>query len=297
MLSLRSLACVVAGAFMVLVPGCGNSVNALSTTAAAAFDRDRAARRALADSTGAGGKFRSATPQCSDGIDNDGDGKIDYADPECVGAARQRRELVRDRHPGRQRRRLQAGLLLRRQLGHGRRRLHVAAQVRSDDHQRRVSLRSGLRHVARERVLGVVVAVADVHRQLPASWCRTAATASAAAPSPGAPTPIRLVPTCTAAGLQRSGEVPALHAGDPVHDPLRALRDLHRQDDAACRMRALTAARPTPAPAATMACGQYGIDPALCPHGHGLHHRLLPPPRSLTVTSSDHATHRRIEVT
>jgi len=26
-------------------------------------------------------------PQCSDGIDNDGDGKIDYDDPECIGAA------------------------------------------------------------------------------------------------------------------------------------------------------------------------------------------------------------------
>ena len=33
----------------------------------------------------AGGKIIVGTTQCSDGIDNDGDGLIDYADPECVG--------------------------------------------------------------------------------------------------------------------------------------------------------------------------------------------------------------------
>jgi hypothetical protein len=37
--------------------------------------------------TGSGGTGGSkvGNPQCSDGIDNDGDGKIDYDDPECVG--------------------------------------------------------------------------------------------------------------------------------------------------------------------------------------------------------------------
>jgi hypothetical protein len=37
--------------------------------------------------TGSGGTggIKVGNPQCSDGIDNDGDGKIDYADPECVG--------------------------------------------------------------------------------------------------------------------------------------------------------------------------------------------------------------------
>jgi hypothetical protein len=34
--------------------------------------------------TGTGGS-KVGNPQCSDGIDNDGDGKIDYDDPECVG--------------------------------------------------------------------------------------------------------------------------------------------------------------------------------------------------------------------
>jgi hypothetical protein len=36
--------------------------------------------------TGSGGTgIKVGNPQCSDGIDNDGDGKIDYDDPECVG--------------------------------------------------------------------------------------------------------------------------------------------------------------------------------------------------------------------
>src|SRR6187551_3581648 len=34
---------------------------------------------------GAGGGGGALAPQCTDGIDNDGDGKIDYDDPECVG--------------------------------------------------------------------------------------------------------------------------------------------------------------------------------------------------------------------
>jgi len=38
-----------------------------------------------AGTTGAAGTGSTGKPQCSDGIDNDGDGKIDYDDPECVG--------------------------------------------------------------------------------------------------------------------------------------------------------------------------------------------------------------------
>ena len=34
---------------------------------------------------GPGGRGGAQAPQCADGIDNDGDGKIDYDDPECIG--------------------------------------------------------------------------------------------------------------------------------------------------------------------------------------------------------------------
>src|ERR1043165_2945612 len=36
-------------------------------------------------SGGAGGGIATGSSACSDGKDNDGDGKIDYEDPECVG--------------------------------------------------------------------------------------------------------------------------------------------------------------------------------------------------------------------
>jgi hypothetical protein len=76
------LAVVVAGAFLVVVPGCGNSVNALSI--------DGGGASTGTGGTGGfggtgGGKIPIGQTQCSDGIDNDGDGKIDYNDPECVG--------------------------------------------------------------------------------------------------------------------------------------------------------------------------------------------------------------------
>jgi hypothetical protein len=76
--AITAFAAIVAGAYAVLVPGCGNSVNALS---------DGGTGAAGTTGTGGigGGKIPVGQTQCSDGIDNDGDGKIDYADPECVG--------------------------------------------------------------------------------------------------------------------------------------------------------------------------------------------------------------------
>jgi hypothetical protein len=70
---------LVAGAFMIFMAGCGNTVNALSSDAAAGTNGGGGAGGV------GGGKIPVGQTQCSDGIDNDGDGKIDYDDPECVG--------------------------------------------------------------------------------------------------------------------------------------------------------------------------------------------------------------------
>jgi hypothetical protein len=70
---------MLAGAALVLVPGCSSSVNALSP------DGGGATGGATGFGGTGGGKIPLGQTQCSDGIDNDGDGKIDYADPECVG--------------------------------------------------------------------------------------------------------------------------------------------------------------------------------------------------------------------
>jgi hypothetical protein len=71
-----TFAALVAGAYLLLVPGCGgSSVNALSTGTGGAGGATPVD----------GGKIPYGMTQCSDGIDNDGDGKVDYNDPECVG--------------------------------------------------------------------------------------------------------------------------------------------------------------------------------------------------------------------
>ena len=84
---ITALAVFVAGAFMFLVPGCGSSVNALSKDGGGAGTTGTGT--GFGGTLGAGGlgggKIPIGQTQCSDGIDNDGDGKIDYNDPECVG--------------------------------------------------------------------------------------------------------------------------------------------------------------------------------------------------------------------
>src|SRR3982751_6186781 len=76
--AITTIAALVAGAYAVLVPGCGNSVNARSVDGAG-----------TGGATGfggiGGGKIPVGQTQCSDGLDNDGDGRTDYNDPECVG--------------------------------------------------------------------------------------------------------------------------------------------------------------------------------------------------------------------
>ena len=184
-------------------------------------------------------------------------------------ARRQRRGLVRDRHPRRQRRRLQAGLLLRRQLGHGRRRLPLAAQVRSDEHERAVSVRASATPSQHAMECSVCASQSqhciDYCRKLVPNGCDCFGCCVV----PGAPTPIRLVPTCTAKDFGDPDEVLALHAGHAVHDPVRPLRALRRQGHAAGRLRRPTAARPTPARAARRRVGSTASTPALCPADTG----------------------------
>src|SRR5450432_598129 len=63
--------------------GCGNSVSALSK------DGGAPGSAGATGTGGAGGAVvgKLGTTQCTDGIDNDGDGLIDAADPECTGSA------------------------------------------------------------------------------------------------------------------------------------------------------------------------------------------------------------------
>ena len=79
---IAALAVLLVGAFFVLVPGCSSSVNALSSDGGGA---STGTGGTMGAGGVGGGKIPIGQTQCSDGIDNDGDGKIDYNDPECVG--------------------------------------------------------------------------------------------------------------------------------------------------------------------------------------------------------------------
>src|SRR6476646_4606755 len=91
-LAIVTISAFVIGAAMVAVPGCGSSAPGLSTDAAAGTSGGGST--GAGDTTGVGGttgtggtgnKITVGQTQCSDGIDNHGDCKIDYADPECIG--------------------------------------------------------------------------------------------------------------------------------------------------------------------------------------------------------------------
>src|SRR5206468_3351249 len=85
--SSRWRATFLTAALMVAGVGCGNSVNALSSDGAAATNGGGGTGGYTGPNLGQGGsgKIPVGSTQCSDGIDNDGDGRVDYDDPECVG--------------------------------------------------------------------------------------------------------------------------------------------------------------------------------------------------------------------
>ena len=135
---------------------------------------------------------------------------------------------------------------------------------------------------ARDRVLAVGVAVAGLHRLLPQVGPERLRLLRLL-PGPGRADADPAGGDLHRRRLRQPGQVPALHAGDPVLEPVRALRDLHRQADDSRRLHA----RPTRAPMARRRpccgsdfppCGPGTNTPANgCPTGLGLRHRLLHP--------------------
>ncbi len=82
----RRRATFLTAALLVVGVGCGNSVNALSGPGAAGTSGGGTGGYTGPNlGQGGAGKIPVGSTQCSDGIDNDGDGEIDYEDPECVG--------------------------------------------------------------------------------------------------------------------------------------------------------------------------------------------------------------------
>jgi hypothetical protein len=67
------------------VGGCSNSVDAISTGTGGTSGGGGGAGTGPDLGVDGGGKIPVGSTQCSDGKDNDGDGLVDYLDPECVG--------------------------------------------------------------------------------------------------------------------------------------------------------------------------------------------------------------------
>ena len=173
--------------------------------------------------------------QCSDGIDNDGDGKIDYADPECVGGLDNDESSYATGIPGDNVDACKQDCFFDGNSGMGDdgcmwqlkcdpRTTNAACpydQAYATQHADECSLSSSQSQTCIDKCQKLVPNGCDCF-----GCCAV----------PGAPTPIRLVATCTAKDFGDPDEVPALHAGHAVHDPVRALRLLHRQGDAARRL-------------------------------------------------------------
>ena len=100
-------------------------------------ERDRRARQA----TGGVGRRQVpvGSPQCSDGIDNDGDGKIDYDDPECVGPLDNDESSFATGIPGDNMDACKQDCFFDGNSGAGRRRLQLAAEVRPAERRAEVS--------------------------------------------------------------------------------------------------------------------------------------------------------------
>ena len=126
-----------------------------------------------------GGKV--GNPQCSDGIDNDGDGKIDYADPECVGGLDNDESSYATGIPGDNVDACKQDCFFDGNSGMGDDGCMWQLKCDPMNTNAQCPYDQNYAHPARERVLGVCVAVAVAASTSARSWFRTAVTASAAA--------------------------------------------------------------------------------------------------------------------
>jgi hypothetical protein len=256
------LACVVAGAFMLVVPGCGNSVNALSNDGGGA-STGTAGTTGTGGFGGAGGGGKVGNPQCSDGIDNDGDGKVDYADPECVGGLDNDESSYATGIPGDNVDACKQDCFFDGNSGMGDdgcmwqlkcdpRTTNAACpydQAYATQHADECSLSSSQSQTCVDKCQKLVPNGCDCF-----GCCAV----------PGAPTPIRLVATCTAKDFGDPTKCPACTQVTQCMTPCGHCDYCIGKETlpADCTTDGGT---PYNCPTGYIACGQYGIDPTMCP--------------------------------
>jgi hypothetical protein len=256
---IAALAVVLAGACLMLVPGCGNSVNALSDGGTG--------------TGGYGGNFIDAgkipvgQTQCSDGIDNDGDGKIDYNDPECVGPLDNDESSYATGIPGDNVDSCKQDCFFDGNSGMGddgclwqlkcdpltTNPSCPYDQTYAQQHADECSLSSSQSQTC-----------IDKCRKLVPNGCDCFGCCAV----PGASTPIRLVPTCTASDFNDPVKCPPCTQVTQCMVPCGTCEYCIGKTTLPpeCNTDGGT---PYTCPGGLPACGMYGVDPTMCPDGTG----------------------------
>ena len=175
--------------------------------------------------------------QCNDGIDNDGDGKIDLADPECTGPYDNDEGSFATGIPGDNMDACKQDCFFDGNSGMGDDGCLWQLQCDPLSNEPKCAYDpSFVSHHSAE------CSISDSQSQHCIDKCRpvtpNGCDCFGCCQVPGAAHPIRLDSTCkTTADFGDPEQVPGLHAGHAMHEHLRALPALPGQDDAAPRLR------------------------------------------------------------
>jgi hypothetical protein len=255
--AIAAFVAIVAGAFVVLVPGCGNSVNALARDGSGGFGGVE------------GGKIPYGNTQCSDGIDNDGDGKTDYDDPECVGPLDNDESSYATGIPGDNVDSCKQDCFFDGNSGMGDD--GCMWQLKCDPLTNNASCpydqAYAQSHTSECSLSGSQSQTCvDKCQKLVPNGCDCFGCCAV----PGASTPIRLVATCTSKDFNDPAKCPPCTQVTQCMTPCGHCDYCIGKDTLPADCTATPdAGTPNTCPTGYTACGQYGVDPSMCPDGTG----------------------------
>jgi len=221
----------------------------------------------------AGGKLPIGQTQCSDGIDNDHDGRIDYADPECVGPNDNDESSFATGIPGDNMDSCKQDCFFDGNSGMGDD--HCLWQLKCDPLSQNASCPYDSAYASQHTSECSVSAsqsqtCIDSCRKLVPNGCDCFGCCMI----PGAPTAVRLAATCTADKFNDPVACPPCTQVTQCANPCERCeicigKPTVPADCAPGGTDAGSTPPPPTCPANTQACGPGGIDPAACPSGTG----------------------------
>ena len=229
------------------------------------------------------GKIPIGSAQCSDGIDNDGDGLVDYDDPECVGPLDNDESSFATGIPGDNMDACKQDCFFDGNSGMGDD--HCNWQLKCDPQSHEASCPYDPSYASSHQTECSVAssqsqACIDFCRQLVPNGCDCFGCCAV----PQAPQPIRLAATCTAEKFNDPSRAPPARRSPSARS--RAATATSASARRRCPRTAIPApptAAPTPPPTPPptsytpprtctggfVACGPGGVDPAACPSNTG----------------------------